>query len=208
VAALDLRLLCVVDLARAAPDDVASEAEALRAGGATLVVAGLSGLTGRVAAERLRLWRRALGPDHMLLAGGRADLAVALDLDGVQLAQDDPNPHDVARALGRGRTLGIELRNPGEADELVRWRVDYALLLAERGAAPQDLAMLDRLLFRARLAAPGTPLAALVRPEPDEVVRAIAAGADGVALPWQPDLRLAPLRNAVDEALARRSTRP
>jgi thiamine-phosphate pyrophosphorylase len=208
VSPIEARLICLLDIGRWTLADMPAAAEMVRLGGVTLAVALTAGAAPRAVAERLKLLRSALGPDGPpLIVSGRVDMALAIGLDGVHLGQDDLQPNDTRRVLGERGLVGIDLHTPAQADELFRWRVDYAIV-SESGAGRLGSAveadMLSRIAFRIRLAAPGTAVVAMSGPEPLTAARAIEAGADGVAMmsahPAEGHGMLSEIRASIDRA--------
>lgn len=208
----EARLLCLMDIGGWNLADMPGAADMLRLGGVTLAVALSAGAPARAVAERLKLLRSALGPDGpALIVSGRVDMALAIGLDGVHLGQDDLQPNDTRRVLGERGLIGIDLHTPAQADELFRWRVDYAIVSeggTGRGGAAVEPDTLSRIAFRIRLASPGTAVVAVSGPDPRMAARAIEAGADGVAVssahPAEGHGMLSEIREGLDRALPSR----
>jgi thiamine-phosphate pyrophosphorylase len=62
--------------------------------------------------ERMRMLREIFPADEMvLLVNDRVHLCGAAEADGVHIGQDDMEPAEARRALGRGRLLGVSTHN-------------------------------------------------------------------------------------------------
>lgn len=210
---LDIRLCCVLALDDSVGDDelIARVGEAHSAG-ATCMMLSPGSISARGAVMRLHALRRGVGASLPLVALGRVDLVLAAELAGVHLGRDDLHPNDARRLLGAHASIGVGVVSTSEADELYRFRIDYACIgeLERRSdAVPPlpDAGAVGRVAFRIRLAAPGTPVIAAATFDPAEGDRLVGAGADGLAPVWRPGGSAAPiedLRAAIDQALALR----
>ena len=101
----------------------------------------------------------------------------------------------------------MDVLEPAGADELYRWRADYALVgQPALPLAPDELA---RIGFRVRLASPGTRIVVRCGAVPAEAEALVAAGADGILLDG-PDVAAGTadtsvaFRAVIDAALAKR----
>jgi len=160
-------------------------AAALLAGGARLLQLRLKGATSRElleAAEAIGPLARAAGA--LLLVNDRADIARAVDADGVHLGQDDLPVPAARRVLGAGRLVGVSTHDLDEARAAEAAGADYigvgpilATTSKEKPLTPRGLE-----LVRAVRAAVRCPIVAIggITPETAPAVR--AAGADAVAM--------------------------
>jgi len=132
-----------------------------------------------------------------LIIGDRADVALALGCEGVQLGQRSPPAHRV-RAWFPG-WMGVSCHSEGELARAQEAKADYAVLSPVYGV-PEKGVPLGPILFGRLRAAVGVPVVALGGIEPDNVAEVVAAGADGVAV-------VRALRDAEDPAVAARRLR-
>jgi thiamine-phosphate diphosphorylase len=75
--------------------------------------------------SRLRELTREHGA--LFIVNDRADLALALEADGVHLGPEDMPPDVVRRIVGPGMLIGVSVDNPEEAREAERDGADYIL---------------------------------------------------------------------------------
>jgi thiamine-phosphate pyrophosphorylase len=220
--AVDMRLYGVLDPERAHGRDLATVAAAAAAGGCTLIQYRDKKADTRTFVTRARALKAALKDTKVpLLINDRVDVALATGADGVHVGQEDMHPSDARRLLGPGAIIGITIKTPAQADELFRLPVDYACIGGVFASASKDnpghpigLDGLGRIIFRAHLAAAGTPVAAIAGIDAMNAASVIGAGADGVAVISAvfaaDDVEGAArgMRAIVDRALAARGTRP
>lgn len=215
---VDLRLYGIIGPEQAGGRALAELVSAAVAGGCTLIQYRDKSASGRSMVERARALKAVLaGTGVPLLVNDRVDVALAAEADGVHLGQDDMHALDARRLLGREAIIGVTVKEPAHADELYRLPVDYACIggvfatvSKHNPDSPVGLDGLNRLTFRARLAAPGIPVGAIAGIDETNAGAVIGAGADGIAVIsaifGQPDPHFAArrLRGLVDAALAAR----
>jgi thiamine-phosphate pyrophosphorylase len=209
----DVRLIAILDPA-ALGDRALPAARAAEAGGATILQVRMKDTPGgallrwteRLVAEvRIPVW-----------VNDRADIAWLTGAAGVHLGADDLPADRVRAASPRPIGIGVSVGTPAEAARARAGGADYWSMgsvyatgsKADAGA-PIGVAGFAAL---AALAPPGMPCVAIGGITVDGVADLCAAGAAGVAaissVFGEPDVETATrrLRNAVDEALARRGT--
>ena len=114
------------DAARATGSSPAQVASALASAGARIVQYRHKGEFGRRQFDDARaageILRRA---GVVFVVNDRADIALALEADGVHVGQDDLPPADVRRLIGPGFLLGYSTHNARQlSDDACRW-ADY-----------------------------------------------------------------------------------
>ena len=118
-----------------------------------------------------------------LLINDRADVAMALDADGVHLTRRSLPPKSARDLLGPGKLLGISCHSLADVHEAVDGGVDFIVLgpvYATPSKAPYGPPVTTALLAEARSACP-VPLLAIGGITTAQVPAVMAAGADGVA---------------------------
>ena len=100
-------------------------AEALAAGGVTLLQYRNKTGTARQMLEQARELKRLLGNSVKLIMNDRADLCLAAGFDGVHLGQDDLSPEGARKVIGQKLWLGISTHNPGQLGEADATSADY-----------------------------------------------------------------------------------
>jgi thiamine-phosphate pyrophosphorylase len=120
------RLYAILDVAFL-PDQeaVLSAAQALAAGGVTLLQYRNKSGNARQMLEHAHELKRRLGDSVQLIMNDRADLCLAAGFDGVHVGQDDLSPESVRRIIGPNRTLGISTHNLDQVKEADRTSADY-----------------------------------------------------------------------------------
>lgn len=176
---LCLRVIGTPDSSEALPPGTLAALQAA----ATMVVVEPGGISARACVRMMRALRAALPARVPVLAAGRIDLALAAGLDGVVLGPNDVTPGDARRLLPPASIVGVALWEPAQADELYRWRADFACIgapPAEGGREPElpTPEHLNRVAFRIRLASPGTVVVAMAAADLAPA-RLIAADANG-----------------------------
>jgi thiamine-phosphate pyrophosphorylase len=132
-----------------------------------------------------------------LLVGDRADVALALGADGVQLGSRSPPAHRV-RPWYSG-WIGVSCHNDGELRRAEEARADFAVLSPVYGV-PSKGSPLGAPLFHRWRAGVSLPVVALGGIEPTNAPEVRAAGASGVAV-------IRALREATDPEGAARALR-
>jgi thiamine-phosphate pyrophosphorylase len=130
-----------------------------------------------------------------LVVGGRADVAMALGAEGVQLGHRAPPAHRV-RPWFPG-WLGVSCHGEGDLKRAQEAGADYAVLSPVYGV-PEKGAPLGPDLFARLRAAVTLPVVALGGIDADNVAAVRAAGANGVAV-------IRALRDADDPAATARA---
>jgi len=215
---VDLRLYGIVDPQWVRGRNLVDVALASVQGGCTLLQYRDKLADTRTMVDRARALKSALaGTGVSLLVNDRVDVALAAGADGVHVGQEDMHPADARRLLGPDAIIGVTITTGAHADELYRLQVDYACIgcvfatnSKNSPSPPIGLEGLAKLAFRARLAAPGTPVGAISGIDHSNAASVIGAGAEGIAVIsaifMAEDVAGAArrLRTAVDQALASR----
>ncbi len=119
-------LYCIVDSASlAATPDLLAFAEALAAGGCTLLQYRNKSGNVRVMLEQARELKKHLGDSVRLIMNDRADLCLAAEFDGVHVGQEDLSPEAIRKIIGPDRWLGVSTHNPEQLREADRTSADY-----------------------------------------------------------------------------------
>jgi thiamine-phosphate pyrophosphorylase len=136
------RLYAIVDSsAHESTERLLEFAEALAAGGCTLLQYRDKGGNARIMLERARELKKHLdscpnvaknatlgrGTQNSvrLIMNDRADLCLAADFGGVHVGQDDLSPESVRRIIGPDRWLGVSTHNPEQLREADLTTADY-----------------------------------------------------------------------------------
>lgn len=125
------RLYCIVDSTFfPTTTELCSFAEALAAGGCTLLQYRNKSGQARVMLEQARELRRFSGagapaPPLRWIMNDRADLCQAADFDGVHVGQNDLSPESVRKIVGPDRWLGVSTHNPEQLREADLTSADY-----------------------------------------------------------------------------------
>ncbi len=126
------RLYPIVDAACfSSAEDLADFAEALVAGGCTLLQYRNKSGNGRGMLEQARELRRRCRTgvydphEPRLIMNDRADLCLDAEFDGVHVGQEDLSPESVRKIIGPDRWLGISTHNPEQLQEADRTSADY-----------------------------------------------------------------------------------
>ncbi len=218
--AVDLRLVAILDPARAGGQDPVDLARRVAEGGATLVqLRDKRGETGAMVATA-RAIKAALLPFAVpFVVNDRVDVALAAQADGVHLGPDDMAIEDARRLLGPHAIIGLSVKTVEEAAAAPVDLIDYAgiggvyaTLSKEQKTAPIGPQGFARIAAVLRRRAPALPLCGIAGIDAKNAGAVIAAGADGVAvisaLSLNPDPAAAArgLRAIVDAILAKRCT--
>ena len=164
----------------------AEQVTRLCAGGATLVQLREKHLSPREfyleAQEALRVARER---GIRLIINDRADIALALQADGVHLGQDDLAPEAARRLLGEEAIIGFSTHSLEQAREAARLPVDYIAIGPVFDTAskenPDPVVGLDGL-SRVRQATGAIPLVAIGGITSENALAVLDTGADAVAL--------------------------
>ena len=100
-------------------------AEALAAGGCTLLQYRNKSGSARRMLDEARELRARLGASVKLIMNDRADLCLAAGFDGLHVGQDDLLPESARRFIGPARWLGVSTHNPEQLAEADKTTADY-----------------------------------------------------------------------------------
>jgi len=133
------------------------------------------------AAERLALLLRAA--DALFLVNDHADIAAAVNADGVHLGQDDLPLGHARTLLGPDRLIGISTHSVEQATAAEQDGADYIGFGPLYGTATKDAGPVQGLeRLRAVRAAVQLPVIAIGGIDAARAAAAVQAGADGVAV--------------------------
>lgn len=120
------RLYAIVDASFfSTTNELVGCAEALAAGGCTLLQYRNKSGNARVMLEQARELRRVFGGSVKFIMNDRADLCLAVEFDGVHVGQDDLSPEAVRKIIGPDRWLGVSTHNPEQLSEADLTSADY-----------------------------------------------------------------------------------
>ena len=105
--------------------DLLKFAEALIAGGCTLLQYRNKTGNARAMLEQARQLKKHLGSSVRLIMNDRADLCLAAGFDGVHVGQEDLSPEAVRKIIGPDRWLGVSTHNPEQLSEAELTSADY-----------------------------------------------------------------------------------
>jgi len=133
------------------------------------------------AAERLALFLRAA--DALFLVNDHADIAAAVDADGVHLGQDDLPLGNARKLLGPDRFIGISTHSVEQAMTAEQDGADYIGFGPLYGTATKDAGPVQGLeRLSAVRAAVQLPVIAIGGIDAARAAAAVQAGADGIAV--------------------------
>jgi thiamine-phosphate pyrophosphorylase len=142
-----------------------------------------SGTKRSVYEASLPLARIAREANALFLVNDHADIASAVDADGVHLGQDDLPIEQARKVLGKGKLIGISTHSPEQAREAERSGADYigfgpifqtSTKNAGEAQGLQNLSLVKQSV--------SVPVIAIGGVNQANVGAAIDAGADGVAV--------------------------
>lgn len=211
---VDPRLYLVIG-----PDDCDRDpveiATAAVAGGVSLVQLRAKNLSGRAFLQlALRMKQALAGSGVPLLINDRVDIALAAQVDGVHLGQDDLPAREARRLLGPEAIIGLTIRSRHEAEQAPLAVLDYLSIggvfttrSKDNPDPPIGLSGLAALatLLRARST---LPLCAIAGINADNAASVLAAGVEGVAVisaitaASDPTLAARDLRHLIDAHLS------
>jgi thiamine-phosphate pyrophosphorylase len=117
----------------------------------------------------------------LFVVGGRADIALTLDADGVHLSQDDLPVEWAHRILGPRKIVGVSVSSLGQAAAAIEQGADYVAigpLFPAAAEASKDIPGIDSVrLVKKRIKVPLIAFGGITRETAAEVIR---TGADGV----------------------------
>lgn len=119
-----------------------------------------------------------------LLINDRADVAMAVDADGLHVGQDDLPAALARRLLGKGKLLGVSVGSPEEARRAIADGADYlgASPIFATPTKPDAPTPLGIDGMRALTAATRVPIVAIGGINAGNAAAIIAAGASGIAV--------------------------
>jgi hydroxymethylpyrimidine kinase / phosphomethylpyrimidine kinase / thiamine-phosphate diphosphorylase len=133
-------------------------------------------------ARRLREWTRE--HDALLIINDRADVAVAVDADGVHVGPDDIHPADARRIVGPDRLVGVSVSSVEEAAPIAQAASYFGVgaifgstTKADAGV-PVGVERIDAI----RQQFPGVPIVAIGGINPRNLASVAASGADAAAV--------------------------
>ena len=215
---IDLRLNAIIDPQRANGRSLAELARLVVEGGATLVqLRDKHGSTRRMIEEARAIKAALAGTGVPLVINDRVDVALAAEVDGVHVGQDDMAVEDARRLLGPGAIIGLSIKTVVQANAAPIDQLDYvgvggvyATTSKDNPDPPIGIAGLRDIVAAFRARKRELPICGIAGIDVGNAADVIAAGADGVAvisaLTAQNDPQAAArqLRRVVDQALARR----
>ena len=181
----DLALYLVTDPEMTARRGLVETVAAAIEGGVTMVQLRDKGGTARAMVEAGRALRALLAPRGIpLLVNDRVDIAEAIGAAGVHVGRDDLPPARARAALGRHAIIGWSITSDDQLAEFDPAAVDYVGLgpLFPTGTKPDAAPAMGEAAFariRRRLPCPVVAIGGITALNAG---RAIAAGADGVAV--------------------------
>jgi thiamine-phosphate pyrophosphorylase len=120
------RLYAIVEAsAHESNQDRVAFADALVAGGCTLLQYRNKSGNARLMLEQARELKEHLADSVRLIMNDRADLCLGADFDGVHVGQEDLSPESVRRIIGPERWLGVSTHNPEQLREADITPADY-----------------------------------------------------------------------------------
>ena len=170
--------------ARAAGSDPAQMARALASAGARIVQYRHKGEFGRRQFDEARAAGEVLRRAGVaFVVNDRADIALALEADGVHVGQDDLPPADVRRLIGSDILLGYSTHNAAQlSDDACRWADYLAIGPAFRTSSkrnPDPVVGIEGIReARSMTAKPLVAIGGITLSNASEV---LAAGADSVS---------------------------
>jgi thiamine-phosphate pyrophosphorylase len=179
-------------------DGLLSTAEALVAGGVTLLQYRNKTGNARQMLEQARELKHRLGGGVKLIMNDRADLCLAAEFDGVHVGQGDLSPAGARKVIGATLWLGVSTHNPQQVEEADKTSADYIAIGPVFSTAskvnPDPVVGLDGV--RKARALTQKPLVAIGGINRANCRSVIEAGADSVAV--ISDLMREPRKSAED----------
>jgi thiamine-phosphate pyrophosphorylase len=217
----DVRVYVIVDPAACAGRDPLRVAEAAARGGATLIQ--LRDKSGNIP-DMLKLARAMkpvlAGHDVPLVVNDRVDVALAAQLDGAHVGQEDLPAVEARRLLGADAIIGLSHQtaehikaSPLEALSYVAIGGIFATASKKQPRAPIGPKGLRALAQQVRARAADMPIVAIAGIKAGNAAEVIAAAADGVSVISEvcaaddPEQAARQLRAVVDAALRERGER-
>jgi thiamine-phosphate pyrophosphorylase len=175
----------IVDVAALGSRGVGEAVSALARGGARVLQLRAKDVDdARLVALAREALAAARAAGALLVVNDRPDVALVVGADGVHVGQDDVDPTDARRLLGRDALVGVSTHDPRQLEAAAAAPVDYVavgpIFATGSKAAADPVVGLD-LLRRAR-AMTDRPLVAIGGITRARAVEVAAAGADGLAV--------------------------
>jgi thiamine-phosphate pyrophosphorylase len=164
--------------------DLLAFADALVAGGCSLLQYRNKSGNARVMLDQARELKKHLGSSVRLIMNDRADLCLAAGFDGVHVGQDDLSPEAVRAIIGPERWLGVSTHNPEQLRAADLTSADYLAIgpvFATSSKERPDPVVGVEGVRRAR-SLTRKPLVAIGGITRANAVSVIEAGADSVAV--------------------------
>jgi len=179
------RLYAIIDAAQTGNRSTAAVSDALLAAGVKLIQYRDKQASSRVLYENsFELAARARQANAVLIVNDRADVARAVQADGVHVGQDDLSVELARRVLGAGRRIGCSTHHPDQVRDADRSSADYIALgpifETQSKQQPDPVVGLEGLREARRLTR--KPLVAIGGITLENVRAVIEAGADSVAV--------------------------
>jgi thiamine-phosphate pyrophosphorylase len=215
-ARFDLSLYLVTDPEMTARRGLLETVAAAIAGGVTIVQLRQKDGPARLMAEAGRSLQALLAPHGIpLIVNDRVDVAQAIGADGIHVGQDDLPPAAARAMLGPDAIIGLSVTREEELGTFDSAVTDYVGLspifpTGTKSDAGPALGEAGFAALRRRLSCPVVAIGGITAAN---AARAIAAGADGIAVvsaicaAADPRAAARALRDAVDLALGTRRTR-
>jgi thiamine-phosphate pyrophosphorylase len=174
----------VTDAAVLALEDFAVRAAAIAAAGPAVALHGRNraALGAELTAVTRRLIALARPPEAAVFVNARADIAAALDAQGLQLGREDLAPRDVRRGFPRWRGwIGASVHSLSEARAAQQEGADYLLAGPVYPTRTHPGRPALGLAFLEQVAAEGLPVVAIGGVTPERCPELRDAGAWGAA---------------------------
>jgi len=164
-------------------DPAQAMSEALEAGVKFFQYRNKRGTRREIYEASLQLVPLARGAGALFIVNDHADIALAVDADGVHLGQDDLPIEHARNLLGSGKLIGISTHSPEQAKAAEAGGADYigfgpVFRTSTKDAGPvqgsETISVIKRMVSVPVIAIGGITLA--------NVGEAVRAGADGVAV--------------------------
>lgn len=137
--------------------------------------------------------------DALFIVNDRPELAIACGADGVHIGQDDADPAEVRRMIGRDALIGLSTHSPQQVD--AARGVDYVSVGPVHATPTKpEYAEVGPELVRYAAGHAAFPFFAIGGIDADNVEQVLAAGAERVAV-------VRAIRDAADPAAAARALR-
>ncbi len=121
-----------------------------------------------------------------LIINDRADVALAVEAEGLHIGQSDLSYPDARRLMGPGAIIGLSVETSEQAREALRWQPDY-VAASPVFSTPTKTDTASALGLEGvgeirNIVGPVVPLIAIGGLHADNIAGVIRAGADGVAV--------------------------